>query len=135
VLGPVKKVYSIPSRAQKNMVTVLATNSENPLFPLVNTTTDINIDMIGRRDVISIQTPVIKLFYMGADRLSTDFQINILLFAAMSNTHKEFDFYNDPHGPTTFLYERSDHYTAMAFICFHFNGVHADYQQEKQMLH
>jgi hypothetical protein len=23
----------------------------------------------------------------------------------------------------------------MAFICFHFNGVHADYQQEKQMLH
>jgi Zn-dependent M28 family amino/carboxypeptidase len=44
--------------------------SENPLFPIANTITDINIDMIGRRDEAHGSNNYV--YVIGADRLSTD---------------------------------------------------------------
>jgi Zn-dependent M28 family amino/carboxypeptidase len=45
--------------------------SENPLFPIANTITDINIDMIGRRDEAHAGSNN-YVYVIGADRLSTD---------------------------------------------------------------
>jgi Zn-dependent M28 family amino/carboxypeptidase len=105
--------------------------SENPIFPLANTITDINIDMIGRRDTFHPDSNN-YVYLIGADRLSSDLN-NICLAANDKYTQMNLDFkYNDPMDPEHF-YERSDHYNfAKNGIpsVFIFNGIHADYHQK-----
>ncbi|HEU4788827.1 MAG TPA: M28 family peptidase, partial [Flavobacterium sp.] len=102
--------------------------SENPLFPIANTVADINIDMIGRRDVEHANTNN-YVYVIGADRLSSDLH-NITVAQNDKYTHLDLDFkFNDPKDPNHF-YERSDHYNFAKFgipAVFLFNGVHADY--------
>jgi hypothetical protein len=102
--------------------------SENPLFPIANTIADINIDMIGRRDVEHANTNN-YVYVIGADRLSSDLH-NITVAQNDKYTHLDLDFkFNDPKDPNHF-YERSDHYNFAKNgipAVFLFNGVHADY--------
>lgn len=102
--------------------------SENPLFPVANTIADINIDMIGRRDVEHANTNN-YVYVIGADRLSTDLH-NITVAQNNKYTKLDLDFkFNDPKDPNHF-YERSDHYNFAKFgipAVFLFNGVHEDY--------
>lgn len=102
--------------------------SENPLFPIANTITDINIDMIGRRDIEHAKTNN-YVYVIGADRLSTDLH-NIVVAQNEKFTKLDLDFkFNDPKDPNHF-YERSDHYNFAKFgipAVFLFNGVHEDY--------
>ena len=104
--------------------------SENPLFPLANTITDINIDMIGRRDEAHADSNN-YVYVIGANRLSTDLD-NICTIANTKYTQLELDYkYNDPKDPNHF-YERSDHYNFAKHgipSVFLFNGVHADYHK------
>ena len=104
--------------------------SENPLFPLANTITDINIDMIGRRDEAHAGSNN-YVYVIGANRLSTDLD-NICTLANAKYTNLELDYkYNDPKDPNHF-YERSDHYNFAKNgvpSVFLFNGVHADYHK------
>ena len=104
--------------------------SENPLFPLANTITDINIDMIGRRDELHKDSNN-YVYLIGSDYLSTD------LYTICEETNKNYvnlflDYkYNDRSDPNRFYY-RSDHYNfAKNGIpsVFLFNGVHADYHK------
>jgi Peptidase family M28 len=105
--------------------------SENPLFPIANTISDINIDMIGRRDADHMNTNN-YVYVIGADRLSTDLH-NITVAANEKSVKLDLDFrYNDPNDPNHF-YERSDHYNFAKNgipAVFLFNGVHADYHQK-----
>ena len=105
--------------------------SENPLFPITNTITDINIDMIGRRDVEHAKTNN-YVYVIGADRLSSDLH-NIVVAQNEKFTKLDLDFkFNDPKDPNHF-YERSDHYNFAKFgipSVFFFNGVHEDYHQK-----
>jgi Zn-dependent M28 family amino/carboxypeptidase len=105
--------------------------SENPLFPIANTIADINIDMIGRRDVEHTNTNN-YVYVIGADRLSTDLH-NISVAQNEKYTHLDLDFkFNDPKDPNHF-YERSDHYNFAKNgipAVFLFNGVHEDYHQK-----
>lgn len=105
--------------------------SENPLFPIANTITDINIDMIGRRDVEHANTNN-YVYVIGADRLSTDLH-NIVVAQNEKYTKLDLDFkFNDPKDPNHF-YERSDHYNFAKHgipAVFLFNGVHEDYHQK-----
>jgi hypothetical protein len=102
--------------------------SENPLFPIANTIADINIDMIGRRDVEHANTNN-YIYVIGADRLSTDLH-NIVVAQNEKFTKVDLDFkFNDPKDPNHF-YERSDHYNFAKHgipAVFFFNGVHEDY--------
>ncbi|MGA9639263.1 M28 family peptidase [Flavobacterium sp.] len=104
--------------------------SENPIFPLKNTVSDINIDMIGRRDKEHSLTNN-YVYVIGADRLSTDLH-NIVVAANEKYTQLDLDLkFNDPKDPNHY-YERSDHYNfAKKGIpsVFFFNGVHADYHR------
>ena len=104
--------------------------SENPLFPLQNTITDINIDMIGRRDEAHKDSNN-YVYVIGSDYLSTD--LYTICEAANANyVHLNLDYtYNDRNDPNRFYY-RSDHYNfAKNGIpsVFLFNGVHADYHK------
>lgn len=102
--------------------------SENPLFPIANTIADINIDMIGRRDVEHAKTNN-YVYVIGADRLSS--QLHDAVVAQNEKYIKmDLDFkFNDPKDPNHF-YERSDHYNFAKHgipSIFFFNGVHEDY--------
>ena len=105
--------------------------SENPLFPIANTIADINIDMIGRRDVEHAKTNN-YVYVIGADRLSSDLH-NIVVSQNEKYTNVDLDFkFNDPKDPNHF-YERSDHYNFAKHgipSVFFFNGVHEDYHQK-----
>ena len=102
--------------------------SEHPLFPIANTIADLNVDMIGRRDVEHKDNGN-YVYVIGSDRLSTDLH-NINEEANNKYTHLSLDYkYNDRKDPNQF-YFRSDHYNFAKKgipIIFYFNGVHADY--------
>ena len=104
--------------------------SEHPLFPLANTTADVNIDMIGRRDEFHKDSNN-YVYLIGSDYLSTD------LFKACEEANKksvniQLDYkFNNKNDPNRYYY-RSDHYNFAKHnipSVFLFNGVHEDYHK------
>ena len=104
--------------------------SENPLFPMANTVTNINIDMIGRHDEFHTDSSN-YVYLIGSDYLSTD------LYTICEEANKKYvniklDYkFNDRSDPNRFYY-RSDHYNFAKNgvpSVFLFNGVHEDYHQ------
>jgi hypothetical protein len=104
--------------------------TDNPLFPLANTITDINIDMIGRRDEFHLDTNN-YVYVIGSDYLSTDLY-NICESVNKTYLNLNLDYkFNDRKDPNRFYY-RSDHYNFAKHnipSVFLFNGVHEDYHQ------
>ncbi|MBE7177276.1 MAG: M28 family peptidase [Mucilaginibacter polytrichastri] len=104
--------------------------SENPVFPLENTITDLNTDMIGRIDP-DHEADSNYVYLIGSNKLSTDLH-KISEQANSTYTKLNLDYkYNDPADPNRFYY-RSDHYNFAKHnipIIFYFNGVHADYHK------
>lgn len=104
--------------------------TDHPIFPMVNTVADLNIDMIGRID------PFHKgndnyVYLIGSDKLSTDLH-NLSEAVNKKYMHLDLDYkYNDENDPNRFYY-RSDHYNFAKHnvpIIFYFNGTHADYHK------
>jgi hypothetical protein len=104
--------------------------SEHPVFPLANTITNLNIDMIGRGDD-SRPGDNNFVYIIGSNMLSDDLDkigkkanadyVNIVLDEK----------YNNRTDPNRFYY-RSDHYNFAKHgipVIFYFNGVHKDYHQ------
>lgn len=104
--------------------------TENPIFPLANTVSNLNIDMIGRVDDRHKGNPN-YVYLIGSDKLSTELH-NIS--EAMNKKYMNIDLdykYNDENDPNRFYY-RSDHYNFAKHnipIIFYFNGTHADYHK------
>jgi len=106
--------------------------TENPIFPLENTVTDLNIDMIGRIDKAHKEEGKSNYIYLiGSDRLSTELH-NLSEEVNSKYTKLDLDYtYNAKNDPNRF-YFRSDHYNFAKHdipIIFYFNGVHEDYHQ------
>lgn len=104
--------------------------SEHPVFPLGQTITDLNIDMIGRVDPSHAGKPN-YCYLIGSDKLSTDLH-KISENANSIYTKLTIDYkFNDPNDPER-IYYRSDHYNFAKHnipIIFYFNGVHEDYHK------
>ena len=104
--------------------------SENPLFPLANTVSDVNIDMIGRHDEFHTDSSN-YIYLIGSDYLSSDLH-NICESVNQQYTQLSLDYkYNDRKDPNRFYY-RSDHYNfAKNGIpsVFLFSGTHEDYHK------
>ncbi|MVN92508.1 M28 family peptidase [Mucilaginibacter aquatilis] len=104
--------------------------SQNPVFPMANTITDLNIDMIGRRDPAHKDSPD-YCYLIGSDKLSTTLH-KISENANNTYTKLAVDYkYNDPKDPER-IYYRSDHYNFAKHnvpIVFYFDGVHEDYHR------
>ena len=104
--------------------------TDNPVFPLENTITNLNIDMVGRVDEDHKDNPN-YIYLIGSDKLSQELHD---LSEKVNKTYgnMELDYtYNDESDPNRFYY-RSDHYNFAKNnipIIFYFNGVHADYHQ------
>ena len=104
--------------------------SEHPVFPLENTITDLNIDMIGRGDQAHAADNNF-VYIIGSDMLSSD------LDRIGKKANKDYvnikldEQYNNRTDPNRFYY-RSDHYNFAKHgipVIFYFYGVHADYHQ------
>ena len=104
--------------------------SEHPVFPLENTITNLNIDMIGRGDKEHAGDNNF-VYIIGSDMLSSD------LDRIGKKANKDYvninldEKYNNRTDPNRFYY-RSDHYNFAKHgipVIFYFNGVHEDYHQ------
>lgn len=104
--------------------------SENPVFPLENTITNLNIDMIGRGDKDHASDNNF-VYIIGSDMLSSE------LDKIGKKANKDYvninldERYNNRTDPNRFYY-RSDHYNFAKHgipVIFYFNGVHEDYHQ------
>ncbi len=104
--------------------------TENPVYSLANTVTNLNIDMVGRIDDRHKGNPN-YVYLIGADKLSTELHE---VSEAVNKKYMQINLdykYNDENDPNRFYY-RSDHYNFAKHnipIIFYFNGTHADYHQ------
>ncbi len=102
----------------------------DPLFPLVNTVCNLNIDMIGRIDDRHKADPN-YVYLIGSDKLSTELHtLSEEMNSKYTNINLDYK-YNDENDPNRFYY-RSDHYNFAKNnvpIIFYFNGTHADYHK------
>lgn len=102
--------------------------SEHPVFPLENTITNLNIDMIGRGDKAH-ENDNNFVYIIGSDMLSSDLdRIGKKANKTYVNINLD-EKYNNRTDPNQFYY-RSDHYNFAKHgipVIFYFNGVHEDY--------
>ncbi|MTE26085.1 M28 family metallopeptidase [Winogradskyella ouciana] len=102
--------------------------TNNPVFPIENTISTLNIDMIGRVDERH-KDDENYIYVIGSDRMSTE--LHFIVQEANSNfTSLNLDYkYNDDSDPNRYFY-RSDHYNFAQKdipVIFFFNGEHEDY--------
>ncbi len=101
-----------------------------PIFPLENTVTNLNIDMIGRVDDAHKDNPN-YIYIIGSNFLSTELH-NISEKVNSEFTNLTFDYkFNTDDDPNRYYY-RSDHYNFAKNnipVIFYFNGVHQDYHK------
>lgn len=104
---------------------------KNPVYPLDQTVTNLNIDMVGRVD-LTHETKPDYVYLIGSDKLSTELH---QLSEQINDTYVGLDLdytYNDENDPNRYYY-RSDHYNFAKNnipVIFYFNGTHADYHKE-----
>ncbi len=131
-LGPKRSILFLHVTGEEKGLYGSRYYTENPVFPLENTVTNLNIDMIGRIDKNHESEEKSNYIYLiGSDRLSTDLH-NISEEANTKYTKLDLDYtYNAKNDPNRF-YFRSDHYNFAKHnipIIFYFNGVHEDYHK------
>ncbi|MEQ8470074.1 MAG: M28 family peptidase [Marinoscillum sp.] len=104
--------------------------SDHPVFPLENTVTNLNVDMVGRIDEEHKDNEE-YVYVIGADKLSQELH-DVSEKVNKTYTKLELDYtYNDENDPNRYYY-RSDHYNFAKKgvpIIFYFNGTHADYHK------
>lgn len=104
--------------------------TKNPILPLENTVTNLNIDMVGRVDSAHMSNKE-YVYVIGSDKLSKELH-ELSVNTNESTVNIELDYkYNDENDPNRFYY-RSDHYNFAKNnipIIFYFNGVHPDYHR------
>ncbi|WP_299285417.1 M28 family peptidase [uncultured Mucilaginibacter sp.] len=107
--------------------------TDHPVFPLSQTITDLNIDMIGRTgyDYQGKADSSNYVYVIGSAMLSSDLH-KINEEANNKFTKLDLDYkYDDPNDPNRFYY-RSDHYNFAKHgvpIIFYFDGEHQDYHR------
>ncbi len=129
-LGPTRSVACIFFTAEEKGLLGSKYYAENPVFPLQQTVTNVNVDMIGRTDAQHASNPN-YIYVIGADRISSELHhLNEAVNSSFS--HLKLDYtYNDPKDPNRYYY-RSDHYNFARHgvpSIFYFSGVHADYHR------
>ena len=103
--------------------------AENPLYPLDETITNLNVDMIGRTDPTRESDNDNYIYLIGTDRLSS--MLHETSEKVNSRTvNLELDYrFNAWDDPNRF-YERSDHFNFAKNnipVIFYFSGTHEDY--------
>ena len=105
--------------------------TENPLYPIADTTVNLNVDMIGRVDPKRDNNDPNYLYLIGSDKLSQELhEISEQTNKKYTNINIDYTF-NDEKDPNRFYY-RSDHYNFAKKnipVIFYFSGTHEDYHR------
>ena len=127
--GPKRSIVILHVTAEEKGLIGSKFYTDYPLYPLNQTITNLNIDMIGRTDPKRESENDRYIYLIGSDRLSN------LLHETSEKVNKktvnlELDYtFNALDDPNNF-YERSDHYNFAKNnipVIFYFNGTHDDY--------
>lgn len=102
----------------------------HPIFPLRNTLTDLNIDMIGRVDAAHKNNKN-YVYLIGSNRLSKELHY---LSEKVNNAYinLDLDYRFNVEDDKNDYYSRSDHYNFASKnipVIFYFNGEHPDYHK------
>ena len=128
--GPRRSILFMTVAAEENGLLGSEYYTQYPVFPLAQTTVNLNIDMIGRRDEQHKDSPP-YMYVIGADKLSAALhQISESVNKKFSSLIFDYT-YNDETHPAR-LYYRSDHWNFAQKnipIIFYFDGIHDDYHQ------
>jgi len=106
--------------------------TSNPIIPLDQTISDLNMDMIGRLDTINeAKKDTNNIYVIGSNRISNELD-SLLLLSNKETNNIVLDYkYNDEHDPER-LYYRSDHYNFAKSdvpVIFFNDGNHKDYHR------
>lgn len=127
--GPKRSVLFLLVTGEEHGLLGSAYYSKYPVFPLVNTVANINIDMIGRDDPENRGKDYV--YAIGSDMLSSKLK-GINEEANKKTVNLELNYkYDDPSDPMR-LYYRSDHYNFAKHgipVVFFFDGIHEDYHK------
>jgi hypothetical protein len=128
--GPKRSILFMPVTGEEKGLLGSAHYAENPVFPLENTVTNLNIDMIGRVDSAHMDEREF-VYLIGSNRISTELH-EISEAMNVNYTKLALDYtYNAEDHPDR-IYYRSDHWNFAKNgvpIIFYFNGTHPDYHQ------
>ena len=105
--------------------------ANNPLYPLAQTMTNLNVDMIGRTDPKREDKDPNYIYLIGADRLSQDLH-DISEATNTKYTQFKLDYTFNEEKDLNRFYYRSDHYNFAKNnipVIFYFSGTHEDYHK------
>lgn len=129
--GPRRSVLFIAFTGEEKGLLGSEYYADHPVYPLTNTVTDLNLDMIGRYDEENHQGKD-YVCLVGSDKLSKELH-EISEQANKTYTQLELNYvYNDEKHPEQ-IYYRSDHWNFAKNgipVIFYTTGSHADYHQE-----
>ena len=127
--GPKRSIIFLHVTGEEKGLLGSSYYTKNPLFPLVDTMVNLNVDMIGRLDPKRTDKDPNYIYLIGADKISQELH-DISEATNKKYTQIKLDYtYNDDKDPNRFYY-RSDHYNFAKNnipVIFYFNGTHDDY--------
>jgi len=127
--GPRRSILFIAFAAEEKGLLGSQFYSENPIFPLAQTVTCLNLDMIGRIDNKHLHGNHNYLHVIGSDKLSSElYEINRK--ANDLYTQMELDYMYDDPKDNMRIYYRSDQYNFAKHgipVTFYFSGLHPHY--------
>ena len=127
--GPKRSIIFLHVTGEEKGLLGSSYYTKNPLFPLVDTMVNLNVDMIGRLDPKRTDKDPNYIYLIGADKISQELH-DISEATNKKYTQIKLDYtYNDAKDPNRFYY-RSDHYNFAKNnipVIFYFNGTHDDY--------
>ena len=127
--GPKRSIVFLHVTGEEKGLLGSAYYADNPIYPLEDTVTNLNLDMIGRTDPTREGKNREYIYIIGSDHDSQDLH-NLSELTNSKTVNIELDYrFNAKDDPQRFYY-RSDHYNFAKNgipIIFYFSGTHPDY--------
>ena len=127
--GPKRSIVFLHVTGEEKGLLGSAYYADNPIYPLEDTVTNLNLDMIGRTDPTRQGENREYIYIIGSDHDSQDLH-NLSEVTNSETVNIDLDYrFNAKDDPQRFYY-RSDHYNFAKNgipIIFYFSGTHPDY--------
>jgi len=127
--GPKRSIVFLHVTGEEKGLLGSAYYADNPIYPLEDTVTNLNLDMIGRTDPTRQGENREYIYIIGSDHDSQDLH-NLSELTNSETVNIDLDYrFNAKDDPQRFYY-RSDHYNFAKNgipIIFYFSGTHPDY--------
>ena len=127
--GPKRSIIFLHVTGEEKGLLGSAYYADNPIYPLEDTVTNLNLDMIGRTDPTREGKNREYIYIIGSDHDSQDLH-NLSEKTNSETVNIDLDYrFNAKDDPQRFYY-RSDHYNFAKNgipIIFYFSGTHPDY--------